>query len=38
MTFYLGGVRGGGVQSSIYPRGGANPLARFFYVELTQKF
>jgi len=38
MTFYLGGVRGGGVQSAIYPRGGANPLARFFYVELTQKF
>jgi hypothetical protein len=38
MTFYLGGVRGGGVQSAIYPRGGANPLARFFYVELTQRF
>jgi len=38
MTFYLGGVRGGGVQSAIYPRGGANPMARFFYVELTQKF
>jgi len=38
MTFYLGGVRGGGVQSTIYPRGGGNPPARYFYIELTQKF
>ncbi|HKQ79588.1 MAG TPA: alginate export family protein [Blastocatellia bacterium] len=41
MTVYLGGVRGGAVQSAIYPQGlggGANPRARFFYVELTQKF
>jgi hypothetical protein len=38
MTLYLGGVRGGGVQSAIYPRGGANPVSRFFYIELTQRF
>ncbi len=37
-TFYFGGIRGGGVQSAIYPLGGANPLGRFAYVELTQKF
>ncbi|HEU4389780.1 MAG TPA: alginate export family protein [Blastocatellia bacterium] len=35
---YLGGVRGGGVQGSIYPLGGTNPGARFVYVELTQRF
>lgn len=38
LTFYLSGIRGGGVQSAIYSQGGTNPLARFFYVELTQKF
>lgn len=38
MTFYLGGVRGGNVQSAIYPQGGPNPRARFFYLELTQTF
>ncbi len=38
LTFYLSGIRGGGVQSAIYPQGGANPLARFAYIELTQKF
>jgi hypothetical protein len=41
MTFYLGGIRGGAVQAAVYPQGlggGANPLARYFYVELTQKF
>jgi hypothetical protein len=37
-TFYLGGIRGGNVQASIYPLGGTNPGARFFYLELTQKF
>jgi hypothetical protein len=38
ITFYGAGVRGGGVQSSIYPAGGANPTARFFYAELTRRF
>jgi hypothetical protein len=38
LTFYLSGTRGGGVQSAIYPQGGPNPLARFAYIELTQKF
>lgn len=38
MTFYLAGIRGGAVQSTIYPRGGDNPPARFFYAELTQRF
>jgi hypothetical protein len=38
LTFYLSGIRGGGVQSAIYPQGGANPPARFAYIELTQKF
>ncbi len=38
MTFYFGGMRGGAVQSSIYPLGGANPAGHFFYLELTQKF
>lgn len=38
LTFYGAGVRGGSVQSAIYPAGGANPTARFFYVELMQRF
>ena len=38
LTFYGAGVRGGGVQSFIYPSGGANPTARFLYVELTKRF
>jgi hypothetical protein len=38
LTFYYGGIRGGGVQSAIYPLGGANPGAHFAYFELTQKF
>jgi hypothetical protein len=38
LTFYGAGVRGGGVQSVIYPAGGANPVARFFYAELTRRF
>jgi hypothetical protein len=37
LTFYGAGVRGG-VQASIYPAGGANPTARFFYAELTKRF
>jgi len=37
-TFYLAGIRGGGVQSSIYPLGGSNPAARFAYAEFTQRF
>jgi hypothetical protein len=38
LTFYAAGVRGGGVVSSIYEAGGANPLARFVYAELTKRF
>jgi hypothetical protein len=38
VTFYGAGVRGGGVQSAIYPVGGANPTARLLYVELMQRF
>jgi hypothetical protein len=38
LTFYLGGVRGGGVQANIYPQGGTRPGARFLYFELTQRF
>ena len=37
-TFYGAGVRGGGVQSFIYPAGGQNPTARFMYAELTKRF
>ena len=38
LTFYGAGVRGGGVASSIYPAGGANPTARFLYAELMKRF
>ncbi len=38
LTFYFGGMRGGGVQSAIYPLGGSNPCGHFFYLELTQTF
>lgn len=38
LTFYGAFVRGGGVQSSIYAAGGAHPLARFLYAELTRRF
>jgi hypothetical protein len=38
LTFYGAGVRGGSVQSAIYPAGGANPAARFFYAELMKRF
>lgn len=38
MTVYYAGVRGGDVQSAIYPMGGVHPGARFAYFELTQKF
>lgn len=38
LTFYLGGVRGGGVQSNIYPQGGSAPGSRFLYFEVTQRF
>lgn len=33
LTFYGAGVRGGDVQSTIYPAGGRNPTARFFYAD-----
>jgi hypothetical protein len=38
LTFYGAGVRGGGVQSFVYPAGGSNPATRFFYAELTRRF
>jgi hypothetical protein len=38
LTFYGAAVRGGGVQSFIYPAGGSNPAARFIYAELTKRF
>jgi hypothetical protein len=38
LTFYAAGVRGGGVQAAIYPRGGSHPGSRFVYFELTQRF
>ncbi|MFN0122741.1 MAG: hypothetical protein ACKV2V_19760 [Blastocatellia bacterium] len=37
LTIYYGGVRGGNVQSGIYPRGGARPGLHFAYIELTRK-
>ena len=38
LTLYGAGVRGGGVQSFVYPAGGPNPTARFFYAELSKRF
>jgi hypothetical protein len=38
VTSYGAGVRGGGVQSAIYPAGGVNPTARMFYAELAKRF
>lgn len=38
LSFYIGGVRGGGVQRALYPAGGAHPTGRFAYVEWTQRF
>ena len=35
LTFYVGGVRGGGVAKSIYPQGSN---ARFIYLELAKRF
>jgi hypothetical protein len=38
LILYGAGVRGGRVQSFIYPAGGQNPTARFLYAELTKRF
>jgi hypothetical protein len=38
LTLYGAGVRGGAVQSAIYPAGGQDPLARFVYAELIERF
>ena len=38
MTFYVGGIRGGKVQSAIYPPRGSKPVARFVYLEFVQRF
>lgn len=37
-SLYFGGVRGGAVQSAIYPAGGSHPGAHFLYLELLQRF
>jgi hypothetical protein len=37
-TLYFAGIRGGSLSSAIYPPGGRNPAARFFYFELVRKF
>ena len=37
-TVYAAGVRGSDVQSFVYPTGGSNPTARFFYAEFTKRF
>ena len=38
LTFYGAGVRGGNIESFIYPAGGLNPTARFVYAELVRRF
>jgi hypothetical protein len=38
LSFYLSGVRGGGIQQLTYPAGGKNPSASFIYFELSQRF
>ena len=38
LTFYGASVRGGGVQSFIYPAAGQNPTAHFLYAEWTKRF
>jgi hypothetical protein len=38
LIFYGAGVRGGGIQSFIYPAGGRAPTAGFVYAELTKRF
>ncbi|HKV46979.1 MAG TPA: alginate export family protein [Candidatus Acidoferrales bacterium] len=38
VTLYFAGVRGSGVESSIYPQGGANPIAHLYYLEFQQSF
>ena len=38
LTLYGAGVRGGGVQSFIYPASGRIPTSKFLYAELTTRF
>ena len=38
VSFYVGGVWGGGVQAGTYPAGGTHPGADFLYVEIQQSF
>jgi TorA maturation chaperone TorD len=38
LSFYAGAVRGGAVQAAIYPAAGRNPIGRFLYLELHQRF
>lgn len=38
LTFYVGAVRGGGIQAAIYPAGGSNPVGHFIYLEFVQRF
>jgi TorA maturation chaperone TorD len=37
-SFYAGGVRGGSVQSAIYPAGGPHPASHFFFLEMSHRF
>jgi hypothetical protein len=38
LVFYGAEVRGGGIQSLVYPAGGRAPTAGFVYAELTKRF
>jgi hypothetical protein len=38
LTSYGGVVRGGAVESAIYPVAGSNPVAHFVYFEFLQRF
>ncbi len=38
LTLYAGVVRGGSVESAIYPQSGAHPILHFVYLEFLQRF
>jgi hypothetical protein len=38
LKFDGAGIRGGGIQSLVYPAGGQAPTAGFVYAELTKRF
>jgi TorA maturation chaperone TorD len=37
-SFYAGGVRGGSVQSALYPAGGPHPASHLIFLEMSQRF